>query len=80
MKVRLEKRFLKKLRKLDRKAQIRLLAKLRMLEEKKKVDIIKLEGYKNIYRLRVGDYRIKLAIEGDEAIAFDIERRKRAYC
>ena len=79
MKVKLEKRFLKKLKKIDRRDQIRILAKLKMLEEGKKVDLIKLKGYENIYRLRVGDYRVKIYIEGDTAIVFDLEKRERAY-
>lgn len=79
MKVSLDKKFLKKLKKLDKKTQIRILAKLKMLEEGKRLDIIKLEGFENIYRLRIGDFRIKMYIEGDKAIAFDVERRGRAY-
>jgi mRNA interferase RelE/StbE len=79
MRLRLEKRFLKKLEKLNKKSQIRIIAKLKMLEEGGKVDLIKLEGFDNIYRLRIGDFRVKLYIEGDEIIAFDLERRERAY-
>ena len=37
MKVKLEKRFLKKLKKIDRRDQIRILAKLKMLEEGKMI-------------------------------------------
>ena len=45
MKVKLEKRFLKKLKRIERKDQIRILAKLKMLEEGKKTDLIRLKGY-----------------------------------
>ena len=79
MRVNLDRKFLKKLKKLDKKTQIRILAKMKLLEEGKKLDLIKLEGFENIYRLRVGNFRIKMYIEGDKAIAFDVERRGRAY-
>ncbi|MFQ6054913.1 MAG: hypothetical protein ACE5KE_01845 [Methanosarcinales archaeon] len=43
---------------------------MKLLEEGKKLDLIKLEGFENIYRLRVGDFRIKMYIEGGKAIAY----------
>lgn len=79
MKLKFEKRFLKKLSKLPRKDQIRILAKLKSFEETRRGDLVKLKGYDNIYRFRVGDYRIKMWIEGEECIIFDIERREGAY-
>ena len=79
MKLKFEKRFLKKLSKLPRRDQIRILAKLKVFEETERGDVVKLKGYDNIYRFRVGDFRLKLWIEGDECIVFDIEKRERAY-
>ena len=79
MKLKFEKRFLKKLSKLPRKDQIRILAKLKIFEETGKGDLVKLEGYDNIYRFRVGDFRLKMWLGGDECIVFDLERRERAY-
>jgi len=67
------------LSKLPRRDQIRILAKLKVFEETERGDVVKLKGYDNIYRFRVGDFRLKLWIEGDECIVFDIEKRERAY-
>ena len=79
MNLRLERRFLKKLSKLPKRDQIRILAKLKVFEETGKGDLVKLEGYDSIYRLRVGDYRVKIFIEGEECVVFDVEKRERAY-
>ena len=79
MKLKFEKRFLKKLSKLPRKSQIRILTKLKIFEETGRGDIGKLEGYDNIYRFRVGDFRLKMWIEGDECRVFDLERKERVY-
>lgn len=79
MKLRLEKSFIRELKKLDRSTQIRILAHLKLLEAGKKVDVKKLKGFKNIFRLRVGEYRIKFAIENAEIIVFDIKKRGKSY-
>lgn len=75
MKLKLERKFLKKLEKIDRKNQTRILAKLKMLEEGKRVDLVKLAGFDNIYRLRVGNFRVKIYMDKNEAIVFDLESR-----
>ena len=79
MKLKLERKFLKKLEKIDRKNQTRILAKLKMLKEGKRVDLVKLAGFDNIYRLRVGNFRVKIYMDKNEAIVFDLESRGRAY-
>jgi len=30
-----------------------------------------------VYRLRVGNYRVKIFIDGDECVVFDVEKRER---
>ncbi len=50
MNLKFEKRFLRKLSKLPRENQIRILAKLKIFEETGKGDLVKLEGYDKIYR------------------------------
>jgi mRNA interferase RelE/StbE len=79
MKLRLEKSFIRELKKLDRSTQIRILAHLKLFEAGKKVDVKKLKGFKNIFRLRVGEYRIKFAIENAEIIVFDVKKRGKIY-
>ncbi len=39
----------------------------------------KLEGYKQYYRIRIGDYRIGIKIEADIVIFVDIDHRKNIY-
>ena len=39
----------------------------------------KIEGYKNYYRIRVGDYRIGLKAEGKEIILMRVLHRKEIY-
>ena len=79
MKLRLEKSFIRELKKLDRSTQIRILAHLKLFEAGKKVDVKKLKGFKNIFRLRVGEYRIKFAVENAEVIVFDVKKRGMSY-
>ena len=79
MNLKFEKRFLRKLSKFPKKDQVRILAKLKIFEETGRADLVKLEGYDNIYRLRVGDYRVKIFIEGEDCVVFDVEKREKAY-
>ncbi|ADC66570.1 UvrD/REP helicase [Ferroglobus placidus DSM 10642] len=79
MKLKFEKKFLKKLSKLPREDQVRILAKLKIFEETGRGDLVKLVGYDNIYRFRIGNYRLKMWIEGGECIVFDLEKREKAY-
>jgi mRNA interferase RelE/StbE len=39
----------------------------------------KLKGYKQYYRIRIGDYRIGIKIEADIVIFVDIDHRKNIY-
>jgi mRNA interferase RelE/StbE len=39
----------------------------------------KLKGHKTAYRIRVGDFRVGLFIEGDTAIFADFDHRKDIY-
>ena len=69
MNLKFEKRFLKKLSKLLRKDQIKILVKFKIFKETEKANLVKLEGYDSIYRLR----------EGEDWMVFDVEKRERAY-
>ncbi|RLI74430.1 type II toxin-antitoxin system RelE/ParE family toxin [Archaeoglobales archaeon] len=81
MKVIIEKRFLRKFRKIDEEWRLRIFDVLKKLEngDLARLDIKKLKGYKNIYRIRVGDFRIKFKKEESLIKVFDVERREKAY-
>ena len=42
-------------------------------------DVIKLSGYKNLYRLRVGGFRILYKIKGGGIVVDKIDNRGQAY-
>jgi mRNA-degrading endonuclease RelE of RelBE toxin-antitoxin system len=69
----------KKSKKLDHSTRVKIFAHLKLLEEGKKVDVKKIKGFGNIFRLRIGDYRVKFTIEGEEIIVFDRDKRDKAY-
>ena len=45
----------------------------------KNLDVLKIKGTKNKYRIRVGKYRIIIELQRDTIIVIDILPRKRAY-
>lgn len=54
--------------------------KKNMTVDIKTVDLKKLEGNRNLYRLRVGDWRVILKIEGEEITAYALRvNRREAY-
>jgi mRNA interferase RelE/StbE len=42
-------------------------------------DIKALEGYKGVFRLRVGDIRVYFTVEGTQVVAEDLDKRGDAY-
>ena len=53
--------------------------KLRGLQDEKRVDIKKLQGYRSCFRLRIGGYRILLELRDNSWIVFDIDTREKVY-
>ena len=54
----------KQLAKLDRKVRLRIMASLERLREAYPVgDMRKMQGYDDLWRLRIGDYRIVMQID-----------------
>jgi len=53
--------------------------KLKDLQNEKRVDIKKLQGYKSCFRLRIGGYRILLELQDNVWIVFDIDTREKVY-
>jgi len=69
LKIMIEKKALKQLQQLDDKTRIRVIEALKILENEgfsRRLDIRKLRGYPNHYRLRVGGYRILLELTDNE--------------
>lgn len=67
--------------KLNEKEREKIYKRLLLLEKFPFIalDIKKLRGYKNTYRLRIGKYRIKFVLKEDTVIFYDIELRGKAY-
>lgn len=66
---------------LDKRVRIRIRAALdKMITNVKAVDLKKLEGYPDLWRLRVGDWRVIMRITGKEVTvyALRIKHRKEA--
>lgn len=77
----IREKFLRKFRKIDEEWRLRIFDVLKKLEngDLARLDIKKLKGYKNIYRIRVGDFRIKFKKEESLIKVFDVERREKAH-
>jgi mRNA interferase RelE/StbE len=63
---------LKQLEKLDRSAAKRIVDKVEFISEDPFMHIQKLRGF-DLYRLRVGDYRVIMSIERKKMIVFVLE-------
>lgn len=82
MKLIITKRAQKDLESLDKTTQKRIAEKLdQMLVYPLSVDLKKLKGYENLWRLRVGDYRIILEIREQESTiyALRVMHRREVY-
>ena len=81
--INLTKKALKQLSELDEPYKGRILEALITLRDygfSRRLDIKKLRGYKNHYRIRVGEYRILFELEKpNKIIVYAILPRKKAY-
>jgi len=79
----LEKKAVKQLEKLDKNMHGRIIEVLHILRDEgfsRRLDIAKLRGYKNQYRLRIGKYRILFELRPERTIVIHaILPRKAAY-
>ena len=79
----LEKRAQRQLSRLDKDTRSRILEALHILRDEGfslRLDLKKLKGYKDHYRLRVGRYRVLFELKPEKtAIIYAILPRKRAY-
>jgi mRNA interferase RelE/StbE len=80
-KVFLEKKVEKKLKEIENKSRKLVLKRLKILEKgfARELDIKKLKGFKNHYRLRVGKFRILFYLAGDKIIIYRIAPREVVY-
>jgi len=66
----------KYLGKLSKKIALRLVAAIEKLPDG---DVKKMRGFRNLYRLRVGDYRVKFAYEQGQVVVEEIGPRGDIY-
>ncbi|GBE54754.1 hypothetical protein BMS3Bbin15_00915 [archaeon BMS3Bbin15] len=80
-KLRFHKKFAEKFKKINEKDIDRIYKRLLLMKDFPFVylDVKKLRGYKDTYRLRVGNYRIKFVLMGDELVFYDIDLRGKVY-
>ena len=72
----------RQIRKLDRNTQKRILARIEKLEEDPRPrDAAKLQSPEELYRIRVGDYRIIYQVEDDRLIVLIVRvgNRREVY-
>jgi len=84
MRIEFKESFLKDLRKLkDKKVKDKVRVIICDIERAKNIleikNLRKLKGYKNFYRLRIGDYRMGIQVKGDNIIFVRILHRKEIY-
>ena len=78
----IEKKAKKELERLDEKTRRRVLDALIVLRDEgfsRRIDIRKLKGTKNHYRLRVGSLRILFEPVDDKILVYAILPRRKAY-
>lgn len=79
----LERKALKQFEKLSLGVRSRVLEALRVLEDEgfsKRLDIVKLRGYENQYRIRIGRYRVLFETGPEKTfLVHSILPRKAAY-
>jgi len=71
-----EKKAIKSIKKLDKIFRQRILTSIHLLPQG---DVKKLQGYINLFRLRVGDYRIIFSIDNESLRIYDVLPRGEAY-
>jgi mRNA interferase RelE/StbE len=77
----IEEDAIKELSKLQKKSKDKIIEKLKLLEKgfSPLLDIKKLKGYQNHYRLRVGKFRILFFLENSKIVVYKIGKRESVY-
>jgi mRNA interferase RelE/StbE len=76
-----DKSFERDAKRLPMDVQVRVKASIEKLRNSslQELNLTKMEGAKNAFRLRVGDYRIGLYLEGDSVVLSRVLNRKEMY-
>jgi mRNA interferase RelE/StbE len=76
-----DRSFERDAKRLPKDAQVRVKASIEKLRNSslQELNLTKMEGAKNAFRLRVGDYRIGLYLEGDSVVLSRVLSRKEMY-
>lgn len=77
----LEEEVSKELEKLQRGLKDAVVKRLKLLEQgfSPVLDIKKLKGYRNHYRLRIGKLRILFCLENPDVVVYKIGKRENVY-
>jgi len=77
----IERNANKQIERLDGDTKGRVMDALKELEKgfSARLDIKKLKGTKDHYRIRVGDYRILFVLESNVTFVYDISHRRNVY-
>ena len=79
MNLKILRRAEKQIRKLPKTVQIAIGLNLRELTRGQAYSEKKLQGYENMYRLRVGSYRVVYERRGEDMFVLLVEHRKDIY-
>ena len=84
MKTEFKTSFLKAIKKIeDHQLKSRIVNTIRNVEStqnlKQIINLKELKGYKEFYRIKIGDFRIGIKIEADTVFFVDIDHRKNIY-
>ena len=80
LKIFLEKKVRRQLDELSKELEQRIITTLKELENGfSAIDMKKLKGTKNHYRIRVGNYRILFVLEFNTVYVYDVSHRGQAY-
>ena len=76
-----DRSFERDAKRLPKDAQVRVKASIEKLRNSslQELNLTKMEGAKNAFRLRVGDYRIGLYLEGESVVLSRVLNRKEMY-
>ncbi|HDD70457.1 type II toxin-antitoxin system RelE/ParE family toxin [Candidatus Bathyarchaeota archaeon] len=71
--------FLRKIKKLDKQVQVRILKELRVLENDPFCGKRLFGRLSGLFSLRVGEYRVIYSLSGDKVIVRTVGHRRRIY-
>lgn len=81
MEVLVRKEVFRKMRRFPKEAQDGILRAIDILQDfpTERLDVRKMEGSRNIFRLRVGKYRLLFILAEDRIVVFEADVRGRIY-